>query len=207
MFVLYANKNKLNICEKEPVTSGSVNVYPVRIKFSSDWDGLSKTVIFQSGCVEKAVSLTGGACTIPKEVLGEPGHYLMMGVCGKSGRSTVLPTVWANLGMILEGAVTEAAPDPTPPPEDWQEALEGKGDNLSLSGQTLNLRSGETVLSSVELPGGGEEGGTTDHRVLSNRDAAEQHPIESISGLRKELDRIPEPVEALTNSELEEMLK
>lgn len=62
----------------------------------------------------------------------------------------------------------------------------------------------------VEIPGGGSgggEGGTSDHRALDNRDAAEQHPIGSISGLADELSRIPEPVEALTNEELEGLLK
>ena len=51
------------------------------------------------------------------------------------------------------------------------------------------------------------DGGTFDHQQLTNRDAPEQHPIGSISGLEKTLNRIPEPVEALTNTELEEMLK
>lgn len=117
--------------------------------------------------MEKTVSLTGGACSVPAEVLPEPGYYLMVGLCGKQGESTVLPTIWANLGLIQEGTATGDAPEPEPPPE----------------------------------------GGTTDHRRLSHRDAAEQHPIASISGLEKELNRIPEPVEALTNTELEEMLK
>lgn len=49
--------------------------------------------------------------------------------------------------------------------------------------------------------------GTTDHRELSERDAEGQHPIQSIIGLEEELNRIPEPVEALTNSELEEILQ
>ena len=41
------------------------------------------------------------------------------------------------------------------------------------------------------------DGGTFDHQQLTNRDAPEQHPIGSISGLEKTLNRIPEPVEAL----------
>lgn len=49
--------------------------------------------------------------------------------------------------------------------------------------------------------------GTTDHSQLTNRNTPEAHNIESISGLKSELDRIPEPVEPLTNSELEEILK
>jgi len=169
MFVLYAEKNRLTVREKEPVTSGSVNVYPVRFEFSADWDGLEKTAVFQAGCVEKAVPLTGGTCSVPAQVLTEPGRFLMAGLYGRLGATTALPTVWANLGLILEGAVPGAEPEdpePTPP-----------------------------------------SGGTTDHRNLSHREAVDQHPIASISGLEKELQRIPEPVEALTNTELEEMLK
>lgn len=169
MFILYAEKNKLTVREREPVTSGSVNTYPVRFEFSLDWDGLDRTAVFQAGCREQAVALSGVACTVPADVLSEPGYYLMAGVCGRSGETIVLPTVWANLGLIQEGAVSleDIPPDiPDPPPS-----------------------------------------GTIDHRQLSHRDAAEQHPITSISGLKKELERIPEPAEALTNLELEAILK
>ncbi len=48
--------------------------------------------------------------------------------------------------------------------------------------------------------------GITDHRMLTNWDAADQHPIESVSNLRAELNRIPRPVEPLTNQELEGLL-
>lgn len=162
MFVLYADKNQLTVREKEPITSGSVNVYPVQFEFSEDWDGLEKTAIFQAGCMEKTVSLTGGACTVPAEVLSDPGgYYLMAGVCGKQGESTVLPTIWANLGLILEGAVTGDAPippEPTPPPEGWQEALNSKGDNLAYTDTgELGLYAGDKLLSSVPVAGG--EGG------------------------------------------------
>lgn len=211
MFVLYADKNQLDVREKEPITSGSVNVYPVQFEFSEDWNGLARTAVFQAGCREKTVALSGGACSVPAGVLSEPGYYLMVGVCGRHGESTVLPTIWANLGLILEGAVTGDAPsppEPAPPPEGWQEALDSKGDRLAYTETgELGLYSGDRELSSVPLEGGSGEGGTTDHRRLSHRDALEQHPIASISGLEKELNRIPEPVEALTNTELEEMLK
>lgn len=205
MFYLNAEKNKLTVQQKEPVTSGSVNVYTVQIEFSEDWDNLDKTAVFRAGCVKRSVAIADGKCTIPGEVLGSAGHCLMAGVCGNQGDTVVLPTVWANLGLILEGAVPGGGQEPIPPPEGWQEALESKGDNLDLDGQTLKLRSGGKVLSSVDLPGSRSEG--TDHRGLSYRDAAGQHPIDAIAGLRQELDRIPVPVEALTDEELEEMLK
>ena len=37
-------------------------------------------------------------------------------------------------------------------------------------------------------PSGGGEGGTTDHALLTNRDAVDQHPIGAISGLQSALD-------------------
>jgi len=46
-----------------------------------------------------------------------------------------------------------------------------------------------------------------DHRYLSGREAENQHPVAAIAGLEDELKRIPAPTEALTNQELEELLK
>ncbi len=60
--------------------------------------------------------------------------------------------------------------------------------------------------SDIPLPAGGS-GGVSDHRRLTNRDAEDQHPTEAITGLKKEINRIPPPTEAITNSEIEEMLK
>ncbi len=155
MFVFYAEKNRLYVMEKELITSGSANIYPVRFEFSPDWDGLERTAIFQAGCRKKSVPIVDGVCSVPAEVLSEPGRYLMMGVCGKQGESVVLPTVWANLGWIVEGAV----PGGNPLPEDWQEALDGKGDTLAYTEEgELGLYSGDKLLSSVPIEGGGGEG-------------------------------------------------
>ena len=49
--------------------------------------------------------------------------------------------------------------------------------------------------------------GRLDHRTLPGRQAEKQHPVSAIDGLAGELKRIPAPAEALTNSELEELLK
>jgi hypothetical protein len=155
LFVFYAEKNRLYVMEKELITSGSANIYPVRFEFSPDWDGLERTAIFQAGCRKKAVPIVDGVCSVPAEVLSDPGRYLMMGVCGKQGESVVLPTVWANLGWIVEGAV----PGGNPLPEDWQEALDSKGDTLAYTEEgELGLYSGDKLLSSVPIEGGGGEG-------------------------------------------------
>ena len=48
MFILQANKNKLAVLEREPVTSGSVNVYRARFEFSDDWEGLTRKAVFRA---------------------------------------------------------------------------------------------------------------------------------------------------------------
>lgn len=214
MFILYADKTKLTLRRREPVTSGSVNVYPVRFEFSPEWEGLQKTATFRAGSGSASVILEeSGEADIPWEVLQTPGLLLQAGVYGRKGADTVLPTIWADLGVILEGtAPGENAQPPTL--ELWEQALAEKADGLEYDGLTLSLTSDGRTLDSVQISGGdvdpspgGGSGGTTDHRELSHRDAEGQHPIEAISGLEEEIKRIPAPVEALTNQELEAILK
>ena len=206
MFLLQASKNKLTLLSREPLTSGSVNAYLVRFAFSPDWEGLTRTAVFRYGGGEAVSVLLDGTdqCAIPWEVLTSHGARLDVGVYGKLGEDVALPTVWAGLGTVLAGAAP--GDDARPPtPELWRQELDRKGDNLDYDGLNLRLRSGEKVLSEVQVTGG--SGGAADHRALSNRDADGQHPVSSITGLREALERIPEPVEPLTNEELEEMLQ
>lgn len=196
MFILCANKNQLTMRKREPVTSGSVNVYEVRFEFSADWDGLERTAVFRCGAESRSVLLdAGNTCTVPWEVLATPGRQLAAGVYGTRGGELVLPTVWAWLGMVLEG-VPAGGPGTQPPtPDVWEQELARKGDALAYDGLNLSLKSGGKTLSSVQIAGGGG-GGTSDHRALVNRDASDQHPIVAISGLREALDSIPIPMTA-----------
>ncbi len=210
MFELYADKVKLSVQRREAVTSGSVNVYRARFGFSRHWDGLEKTAIFQAGDTVVSVLLDeNGECAIPWEALSAHGVELLAAVYGaRASGEIVLPTAWASLGVILKGAEPgETARPPTP--DLWQQELDRKGDALEYDGLNLTLKSGDRPLSEVQITGGGggEGGGTTDHRILSHRDAESQHPTSAIEGLDEELKKIPAPVEALTNLELEALLK
>ena len=102
MFVLYAHKNRLHVRSQEPITSGSVNVYPVRFAFSAEWDGLSRTAVFKAGADGEPVSVlldASSECTIPWEILTEKGPLLMAGVYGTDASGEiVLPTIWVSLG-------------------------------------------------------------------------------------------------------------
>lgn len=162
MFWLYANKNQLTIRRREPITSGSVNVYPARFEFSADWDNLERTAVFRAG--DKSVSVLldeTGETVIPWEVLATPGKRLEAGVYGTRGGDLVLPTIWADLGEILTGVAPgdEARP---PTPDLWKQELAKKGDGLAYDGVELSLLSGDNPLSKVVITGGG--GGSIAYR-------------------------------------------
>lgn len=157
MFTLYADKNKLTLRQRETVTSGSANVYPVRFEFSADWDGMKRTAVFRAGEESRSVLLDGsGECSIPWEMLEDPGVRLYAGVYGTRGGDVVLPTVWTDLGMILTGAAPgEDARMPTP--ELWQQELDRKQDVLrGLPGQVVGFNE-EGKAAAVDM-GSVEEG-------------------------------------------------
>lgn len=158
-FILYADKNKLAVRKRGPVTSGSVNVYPVRFEFSADWDGLTRTAVFQADGEPVSVLLDDtGKCSIPWETLAKHGVRLRAGVYGTKGGDVVLPTIWADLGEVLQGVTMPDGGTYPPTPELWEQALARKGDGLSYDGLNLSLLAGDKVLSTVPVVGGGEGG-------------------------------------------------
>ena len=155
MFILYAGKNQLTVRKREPVTSGSVNIYTVRFEFSPDWEGLERAAVFKSGSESRSVPLdSGGECVIPWEVLTSHGQPLTAGIFGTQN-DAVLPTVWASLGTILEGVPTNGEGARPPTPDLWRQELAGKGDGLEYDGINLALMSGDKALSTVQIAGGG----------------------------------------------------
>lgn len=156
-FILYAEKNKLAVRKRGPVTSGSVNVYLVQFEFSEDWDGLSRTAVFQADGEPVSMLLDeSSTCSIPWEVLAKPGVRLRAGVYGTKGTEIVLPTIWADLGEILRGVTMPDGGTYPPTPELWEQALAGKGDKLAYDGLNLSLLAGEKELSTVQIAGGGD---------------------------------------------------
>lgn len=126
MFHLQANKIYLEVCAKEGVTSGSVNVYTVRFSFNSDWDGLDRTAVFHAGDDQISVVLDdSNECQIPWEVLENPGRNLSVGVYGTKGGTVVLPTIWAQLGEIREGVSLGSNAQP-PTPDVYSQILESR---------------------------------------------------------------------------------
>ncbi len=117
MFLLEATKGTLQVLESEaPLVSGARELYVCQFRFSQDWEGLTRTVVFKGGGVSRSVLLDGqNQCHIPWEVLALPSAQLKCGVYGTNSGNLVIPTVYAGLGRILKGTrPAEAARQPSP---------------------------------------------------------------------------------------------
>ena len=104
------------------LTSGMVGA-EVEFLFSDEWAPLIKTAVFIAGS-QKRVVLEGAwrdnICIIPHECLAESDVHLLVGVYGtNTGGSLVIPTVYADLGMIWTGADADGETGAEASPELW----------------------------------------------------------------------------------------
>lgn len=119
---------------------------------------MDRTAVFRAGAESRSVLLDDdNACGIPWEVLVKPNVLLQAGVCGARDGEVVLPTVWADLGVILTGAAPGREVRP-PTPELWRQELERKGDALCCDGRELTLKSGDRPLATVWIEGDPSKG-------------------------------------------------
>ena len=87
----------------KPIPAGIVGG-TIRFVFSDpQWDGLTKTVVFQAGDITKDVVNPGELVTIPPEITMQVRRNVLVGVYGTdSQRNLVIPTLWATIGMVRD---------------------------------------------------------------------------------------------------------
>lgn len=122
MILFKANGRCAAAVSDEKITSGSVGI-EVTFQLSEVYDDLAALAVFRGSGAEVSVILPEPVCTVPPEVLAEPGGNLLIGVYARDGEGTIaVPTVWAKVGPILGGA-TPDLPD-TPATPDWTAQVE-----------------------------------------------------------------------------------
>ncbi len=104
------------------LTSGMVGA-EVEFLFSDEWAPLIKTAVFIAGSQKRVVleaAWHDNICIIPHECLAESDVHLLVGVYGTNiGGSLVIPTVYADLGMIWTGADADGETGAEASPELW----------------------------------------------------------------------------------------
>lgn len=173
MITATVDKNSIKIDHEELITSGSVKTNFIQFVFSEDWNGLTKTAIFQTKKVSIPVIVDGeDKVAIPWEAMAFPKEEIKFGVYGvrfddESTESVdeeiVLPTIWESLGKVVEGVLVESPPitDPT------------KDAYLQLLDYIKNLQ-----------PGSGEATGGIPYvdQLVAPPDTYSVHDVESLIG-------------------------
>lgn len=116
--------NQIEVLERPAViTAGTVGL-EAEFTFDSQWDRLSKILVFKAGEKVIATALAGNAHSVPWEVLEKPNQWLCVGVYGANGEgSVVIPTLWAKVAVIHTGTEPEGDPALEPSAPIWQEAV------------------------------------------------------------------------------------
>lgn len=96
----------IEVLSSSELVSRSVNIYDAVFEFNSDWEGFTKTVVYQLNSNPDPVEIvmTGDTCVVPPEAVEVHG-ILRIGVYGTNG-TQVMPTVWTNALLVKEGTTT-----------------------------------------------------------------------------------------------------
>lgn len=152
MFELNIDTRIASVKRREKITAGSVGIQ-CGFTFSSDWDGLSKTAVFETDKHKIAIVLTASAVTIPWEVCEEANLDVIVGVYGTNGEGTiVIPTIYAKLGTVAVGTTTGDADNAqTPTATDVQQILAASANAVSTANTANNTADeAKSIAQSVE---------------------------------------------------------
>lgn len=107
----------------ERLTDGMVGA-KIEFQFSPEWEGLTKIAVFTNPVTTKDVLLETNECEIPWEVLSEKHKRVRVGVYGMEGTNIVLPTVYADIGVVFPAAEPSGDPSAKATPELWAQATD-----------------------------------------------------------------------------------
>lgn len=154
------NFNRIDIANKEFMTSGAANIFEAHFNFDKAWDGYARTAVFRSGDYGSAVAVVLDAsdtCMVPWESLIAEAP-LWVGVVGVNGDKK-LPTNYVNAGCVAEGAEGgDFAPPPTP--SEIEQILAQIGDlrNLKTKAKDTLVDAINETYDRAGTGGGGDSG-------------------------------------------------
>ena len=105
------------------LVSRSVGEVAFEADFDGSWDGYTKTIIFATPRVQKAILYAGGTAVVPWEVLAHPTDSLRISAVGiKEGHRRPTAHMRRGLAVIVSGAI-EGGPPAEHTPALWEQVL------------------------------------------------------------------------------------
>ena len=140
MFRVTVNNRKAWLTQSETITAGSAGL-EVAFTFSDEWTGLSKFAVFVAYDRTVAVPMTEDTITIDPAVMKLSGIHLFVGVYGVNTEgTTIIPTLYCDLGMIYPVADPQSADNYADP-------------DASLYAQTLALAKAAQLAAGIAASG------------------------------------------------------
>ena len=171
-------------------TKDSYGVEQLRIVPGEGWDGLTITATFHPPTGESVQVLVpaDGLIDVPPEATRSGSELpIRYGKIVFAGVADGVQRISCNLPYTVMGhAPVDGAASSGPSPSWYEQAAAHFLPGGGKAGQVLAKASDADL--DVEWADGGNGSGTADHAKLSNRDAADQHPISAITGLEAALD-------------------
>lgn len=98
------------------ITAGAVGI-PVEITCDDAWEGLARTMVFRTNLGREAVAGVEDTAVVPNGVLVQ-GLHLYLGMEGRDEEGNlVIPTNWADCGVIRSSTASEEIEYPALPGE------------------------------------------------------------------------------------------
>lgn len=166
MIEVIFHKRHARCTQNELLTSGSEGI-TVDVEYSHDFDGLQKAAVFTNGETSIDILNPSDSVTIPWEVLSKVGKRVKMGVYAYNTDGIVIPTVYADLGIVQQGADPNLDENANPTLPVWAE-IEEDIDEL------------DSRVTELEQQGGGgfDIHGLTEADTIANDDEIPFHSIE-----------------------------
>lgn len=169
-------------------TRDSYGVEQLRIVPGEGWDGLAITATFHApeGEAVQVIVPADGLIDVPPEATRSGSELpIKYGKIVFAGVADGMQRISCNLPYtVLDHAPVEGAESSGPAPSWYEQAAAHFLPGGGKAGQVL-AKASDADLDVEWADGGGS--GTSDHAKLSNRDAADQHPISAITGLENAL--------------------
>lgn len=122
---------------------------------TDDWNGTVKKAFFQNKSIgAKSVLLTEDKCKVPPEILAKSGliEVSVEGITGENYKITTSTATFFLSKTLNETDVEDFTPDMF---QQIVGLIDGKADNITYEDPVLSLKSGDKVLDTVTIAGGG----------------------------------------------------
>lgn len=159
------NSHTLEIEQNIDINAGEYNITTLNFEFSDEYEGLTKMAVFSNCETIIKTAILNDQCTIPFEVLEEPGQVLL-GVYGYEGEDESLELRYSpepQYFNVKYGSYQNGGDPELPPRSEWEEVVEeineviDEANNLNIEAEkednetTITITKKDGTTQTVEI--------------------------------------------------------